>query len=99
MACLFINRSILIFKLEEEENTALLLHLPALFAETADFGSVSGLGCWLVVATAQAVYSCLCDWFRLRQVAEKAKQPFFKLWGGLESSLKPTNVENALPTK
>jgi hypothetical protein len=28
MACLFINRSILIFKLEEEGNAALLLHLP-----------------------------------------------------------------------
>jgi hypothetical protein len=44
----------LIFKLEEEENTALLLHLPKLFAETTIFCSAAGLGCRLVVATAQA---------------------------------------------
>jgi hypothetical protein len=35
-------------------NTALLLHLPKLFAETADFGSASGLGCRLVVGFVQA---------------------------------------------
>jgi hypothetical protein len=46
---------VLIFKLEEEENTALLLHLPKLFAETAVFGSASGLGCRLVVASLQAI--------------------------------------------
>jgi hypothetical protein len=44
----------LIFKLEEVK-PALLLHLPKLFAETAVFGSASGLGCWLVVGIAQAV--------------------------------------------
>jgi hypothetical protein len=33
-----------IFKLEEEGMPALLLHLPKLFAETAVFGSASGLG-------------------------------------------------------
>jgi hypothetical protein len=44
----------LIFKLEEEVNTALLLHLPKVFAETTFFGSASGLGCCLVVATVQA---------------------------------------------
>jgi len=44
-----------IFKLEEEENTALLLHLPKLYAETADFGSAYGSGCRRVVATTQAV--------------------------------------------
>ena len=44
-----------IFKLEEEENTALLLHLPKLFAETAVFGSATGSGCRLVVGFAQAV--------------------------------------------
>jgi hypothetical protein len=43
----------LFFKLEEEEKPALLLHLPALFAETANFDSASCLGCWLVVAIAQ----------------------------------------------
>jgi hypothetical protein len=43
-----------IFKLEEEESTALLLHLPLLIAETAVFGSASVLGCCLVVAIAQA---------------------------------------------
>jgi hypothetical protein len=44
----------LIFKLVEEENPALLLHLPKLFAETTDFGSVFSLGCCLVVAAVQA---------------------------------------------
>jgi hypothetical protein len=43
-----------ISKLEEEENPALLLHLPKLFAKKAVFGSASGLGCWLVEATPQA---------------------------------------------
>jgi len=42
-----------IFNLVEEENTALLLHLPKLFAETAVFRSAAGLGCWLVEATPQ----------------------------------------------
>jgi hypothetical protein len=41
------------FKLEEEENTALLLHLPKLVAETVVFCSAFGLGCRLVVATVQ----------------------------------------------
>jgi hypothetical protein len=53
------------FKLEEEESTALLLHLPVLYAESAVFWSASGLGCILVVAIAQAFYSCFCDWVRL----------------------------------
>jgi hypothetical protein len=44
----------IIFKLEEEENAALLLHLPKLFAETAVFGSAFGLGCRVVVAAPQA---------------------------------------------
>jgi hypothetical protein len=44
---------VLFFKLEEEETLTLLLHLPKLFAETADFGSGSSLGCWLVVETVQ----------------------------------------------
>jgi hypothetical protein len=34
---------VLIFKLEEEESAALLLHLPTLFAETTVLGSASGL--------------------------------------------------------
>jgi hypothetical protein len=42
------------FKLEEEGNTALLLLLPKVCAETIIFGSASGLGCRLVVAIAQA---------------------------------------------
>jgi hypothetical protein len=42
-----------IFKLEEEVMPSLLLHLPRLFAETADFGSASGSGCRLVVALPQ----------------------------------------------
>jgi hypothetical protein len=46
-------RQVLIFKLEEEGNTALLHHLPVLLAETAFFGSASGLGCVLVVAIVQ----------------------------------------------
>jgi hypothetical protein len=45
---------VLFFKLEEEENPALLLHLPKLVSETTDFGSPSRMGCWLVVATVQA---------------------------------------------
>jgi hypothetical protein len=45
---------VLFFKLEEEENPALLLHLPKLVAETPVFGSASRMGCWLVVATVQA---------------------------------------------
>jgi hypothetical protein len=48
------SSKVLFFRLEEEGNTTLLLHLPNLFAETADFGSAVGLGCWLVVATVQA---------------------------------------------
>jgi hypothetical protein len=36
---LFLN-----FKLEEEENPALLLHLPKLVAESAVFSSAVGLG-------------------------------------------------------
>jgi hypothetical protein len=43
-----------IFKLEEEGNVTLLLHLPKLFAETAVFSSAVGLGCRLVVETPQA---------------------------------------------
>jgi hypothetical protein len=45
---------VLFFKLEEEKNPALLLHLPKLLAETTVFGSGSGLGCRLVVASPQA---------------------------------------------
>jgi hypothetical protein len=45
--------SFFIFKLEEEEKPALLLHLPKLFAETAVFCSASGFGCRLVVAFPQ----------------------------------------------
>jgi hypothetical protein len=45
---------VLIFKLEEEVKPALLLLLPKRFAETADFGSASDLGCRLVVSFAQA---------------------------------------------
>jgi hypothetical protein len=43
------------FKLEEEGNTALLLHLPKLFAETAVIGSTTGLGCRLVVELLQVI--------------------------------------------
>jgi hypothetical protein len=46
---------VLFFKLEEEEKSRLLLHLPKVFAETAVFGSVLWMRCWLVVATVQAV--------------------------------------------
>jgi hypothetical protein len=42
-----------IFKLEEEGNKTLLLHLPALFVETTFFGSAQCLRCCLVVAIAQ----------------------------------------------
>jgi hypothetical protein len=42
----------LFFKLEEGKLTLLLLLL-GLLAETADFGSASGLGCRLVVALPQ----------------------------------------------
>jgi hypothetical protein len=42
-----------IFKLEEV-NLFLLLLLPIVFAETVVFGSAFSLGCWLVVAIAQA---------------------------------------------
>jgi hypothetical protein len=48
---------IFIFKLEEEENAALLLHLPKVFAENCFFGSTVGLGCCLVVKTVQATDS------------------------------------------
>jgi hypothetical protein len=37
----------------EEENTVLLLHLPAYYAENRFFGSAPALGCWLVEATLQ----------------------------------------------
>jgi len=47
-----------IFKLEEE-NAALLHHLPKLFAETADSGSAVVLGCRLVEATVQPTDSIL----------------------------------------
>jgi hypothetical protein len=43
-----------IFNLVEEENSALLLHLPKLVAENCFFGSATALGCWLVEATPQA---------------------------------------------
>jgi hypothetical protein len=46
---------VLFFKLEEEENTALLLHLPELFAEDCYFKSAYEKRCCLVVAIAQAV--------------------------------------------
>jgi hypothetical protein len=39
--------------LVKEENSALLLHLPELFAENCFFGSAAGLGCWLVEETPQ----------------------------------------------
>jgi hypothetical protein len=45
--------SIFNFKLEEEGNAALLLHLLKVFAETTVFGLAAGLGCRLVVAIAQ----------------------------------------------
>jgi hypothetical protein len=45
---------VLIFKLEEEEESALLLHLPKLLAEDCFFASAAGLGCCLVVAAVQA---------------------------------------------
>jgi hypothetical protein len=51
--------AVCIFKLEEEENTALLLHLHKVFVETADFGSATGSGCYLVVATVQPTDSIL----------------------------------------
>jgi hypothetical protein len=41
-----------IFNLEEEK-PSLLLHLPKVFAETADLRSASGLGCRLVVGFLQ----------------------------------------------
>jgi Ca2+/Na+ antiporter len=47
------------FKLEEEEKSALLLHLRKLFAESAVSGSATVLGCRLVVATVQAIDSPL----------------------------------------
>jgi hypothetical protein len=43
----------IIFKLEEEEKSALLLHLLLLFAENCFFGSAPDLGCRLVEATSQ----------------------------------------------
>jgi hypothetical protein len=49
-------RLFFIFKLQEEENTTLLLLLPALFAEDCVFSSASGLGCLQVVATPQAPF-------------------------------------------
>jgi hypothetical protein len=55
--CLFRDSSVngvLIFKLEEEEASALLLHLLYLIVETSVFGSAFGFGCLLVVATVQA---------------------------------------------
>jgi hypothetical protein len=48
---------VFIFKLEEEGKPALLLLLPVLFAESAVLVLEFGLGCILVVATAQVVYS------------------------------------------
>jgi len=56
----------LFFKLEEEGNVTLLLHLLKLNTESTDFGSAVGLGCFLVVAAARAVTSCICDWFSCR---------------------------------
>jgi hypothetical protein len=44
---------ILFFKLVEEENPALLLHLPKVFVENCFFNSAPALGCWLVEATPQ----------------------------------------------
>jgi hypothetical protein len=49
VVCSFLN-----FELEEEGNTALLHHLPKLFAESTVSGSAAGLGCGLVVAPVQA---------------------------------------------
>jgi hypothetical protein len=48
-----------IFRLEEEENAALLHHLLKVNAETTVFCSASGLGCRLVEATVQAADSAL----------------------------------------
>jgi hypothetical protein len=44
------------FKLEEEGNTALLLLLPALFAENCFFNSALDMRCRLVVATPQGLF-------------------------------------------
>jgi hypothetical protein len=54
---------VLFFKLEEEENPALLLHLLKVVAETVDFGSVTWMGCWRVVGFAQGSFS---SWLDLR---------------------------------
>jgi hypothetical protein len=43
----------IIFKLEEDENTALLFHLPKVFTETTVLISALGTGCRLVVALVQ----------------------------------------------
>jgi hypothetical protein len=43
----------LIFKLEEEGNLALLIHLLKVFAETAVLLAAVVLGCWLVEVTPQ----------------------------------------------
>jgi hypothetical protein len=49
-----IGASCFIFQIREEEKPTLLLHLPKVLAETADFDSASDLGCRLVVAFLQA---------------------------------------------
>jgi hypothetical protein len=48
------TNNVKIFKLEEEEKLALLLHLPKLVAETAVSTSAPGSGCRMVVASPQA---------------------------------------------
>jgi hypothetical protein len=77
---------VLIFKLEEEENTALLLHLPKVFAETTVFVSASELRCRLVVAIAQAA-ECLARlacWLRRFLQASR-----FRLGGPICLSKRP----------
>jgi hypothetical protein len=49
------SRSKNYFKLVEEENAALLLHLPEFFAENCFFVSAFGLGCRVVKATPQGI--------------------------------------------
>jgi hypothetical protein len=75
-----------IFKLDEEENPALLLHLPKLFAETPIFGSAPGSNCRLVVGIAQGSFS---SWLHLNCSAVKTSN---------ETIMAPTPFNYLLPT-
>jgi hypothetical protein len=95
-----------IFKLEEEESTALLLHLLKLYAVDCFFASAAGLGCRLVVAVAQpgyatkkramspvylSVYEKVANWAEANSISSQNRHLTYCYNNSCSCSTAPTN--------